>query len=100
MNKVVDPNVWFQIHERIIELKVVGQYIDSLQQNPKSKDRGKEAGGIEPMLVMDKSKQLKRMPSSAALLGRAEEEDNTDDYSQFENIKPFEMAALKAQAFR
>jgi hypothetical protein len=40
------------------------------------------------------------MPSSAALLGRAEEEDNTDDYSSYENVKPFEMAALKARAFR
>ena len=50
--------------------------------------------------MMDKSKQLKRMPSSAALLGRAEEEDNTDDYSQFENVRPFDMSALKARAFR
>jgi hypothetical protein len=87
------------IHERIIELKVVCQYIDSHQHNPKTKERAKEPV-IEPMLAMDKSKQLKRMPSSAALLGRAEEEDNTDDYSQFENVRPFEMAALKARAFR
>jgi hypothetical protein len=58
----------FQIHERIIELKVVGQYIDSQQQNPKTKERLKEPAGMEPMLTMDKSKQLKRMPSSAALV--------------------------------
>lgn len=40
------------------------------------------------------------MPSSAALLGRAEEEDNTDDYSIHENVRPFEMGALKARAFK
>ncbi len=40
------------------------------------------------------------MPSSAALLGRAEEEDNTDEYSNFDNVRPFEMEALKARAFK
>ncbi len=49
---------------------------------------------------MDKNKQLKQLPSSAALLGRAEEEDNTDDYSIHENVRPFEMGALKARAFK
>ena len=85
------------MHERIIELKVLVQYLDSQTQNPKAKERIKEPVGIEPM---DKTKSLKRMPSSAALLGRAEEEDNTDDYSSFETVKPFEMAALKARAFK
>ena len=44
---------------------------------------------------------MKRMPSSAALLGKAEEEDEdeSDDLSAADR-KPFEMAALKARAFR
>ena len=46
------------MHERIIELKVIAQYIDSLQQNPKSKERIKEPAGMEPMLALDKSKQV------------------------------------------
>jgi len=49
------------MHERIIELKVIAQYIDSLQQNPKSKDRTKEPAGMEPML--DKSKQVSIWPT-------------------------------------
>ena len=52
------------------------------------------------LMNQDKSKQLKRMPSSAALLGRAEEEEEPDDFSAAENLHPFEMVALKARAFR
>jgi len=49
---------------------------------------------------LDKNKQVKNLPSSAALLGRAEEEDNTDDYLSLETVHPFDMGALKARAFK
>ena len=38
--------------------------------------------------------------SSAALLGREESDSDGDAPTTTENIKPFEMAALKARAFR
>jgi hypothetical protein len=37
---------------------VIAQYIDSLQQNPKTKERAKEPAGMEPMLALDKTKQV------------------------------------------
>ena len=56
---------------------------------------------VDPTPALVGKKGLKRMPSSAALLGKAEEEDEDDseEYSEV-NRKPFEMAALKARAFR
>ena len=40
------------------------------------------------------------MMSSAALLGREESESEADAPTVTDNLKPFEMAALKARAFR
>ena len=41
-----------------------------------------------------------RMMSSAALLGREESDSEADAPTVTDNLKPFEMAALKARAFR
>lgn len=97
------------IHERLIELKCVAQFVDSQKgTKPESEviqvRRGsfKATGGsllVEPGVGVKKN--MRRMPSSAALLGKAEEEDeeSSDDFSSADR-KPFEMAALKARAFK
>ncbi len=46
---------------------MLGQYIDSQQQNPKTKDRVKEPAGIEPMLALDKSKQVSMLTIKKSL---------------------------------
>ena len=43
---------------------------------------------------------MKKLPSCAALLGKAEEEDDVSDNSEAANVAPFEMSTLKARAFR
>ena len=92
------------IHERLIELKCVAQFVDS-QKGHKAHEadrRGSFKGGTDSLLPVSRGKKdLKRMPSSAALLGKAEEEDDdeSDDFSTNDR-KPFEMAALKARAFK
>ena len=96
------------IHERLIELKCVAQFVDS-QRGPKDPDpymarRGSIKLGTGSLLgdaSVASKKSMKRMPSSAALLGKAEEEDEdgSDEFSAADR-KPFEMAALKARAFR
>ena len=97
------------IHERLIELKCVAQFVDS-QKGPKVDSdsflarRGSFKTGTGSLLVDTGSsmkKGMKRMPSSAALLGKAEEEDEdeSDEFSSADR-KPFEMAALKARAFK
>ena len=40
------------------------------------------------------------MPSCAALLGKAEEEEESSDLSEAATIAPFEMSTLKARAFK
>ena len=96
------------IHERLIELKCVAQFVDSQKQLKPEPDvytygrRGSFKGGSDSLLAAPGGKKsLKRMPSSAALLGKAEEEDD-DDSDEFSvaDRKPFEMAALKARAFK
>ena len=103
------------IHERLIELKCVAQFVDSQKGHHKgdadnlglggraNERRGSFKGGSDLLAVSNAGgkKALKRMPSSAALLGKAEEEDEdeSDEFSAADR-KPFEMAALKARAFR
>ena len=95
------------IHERLIELKCVAQFVDSQKGGKPEPEiytgrRGSFKSG-QALLVADpvSKKGMKRMPSSAALLGKAEEEDEdeSDEFSSADR-KPFEMAALKARAFR
>ena len=40
------------------------------------------------------------MPSCAALLGKAEEEEDSSDHSEAAAVAPFEMATLKSKAFK
>ena len=40
------------------------------------------------------------MPSCAALLGKAEEEEDSSDLSEAAAVAPFEMSALKSKAFK
>ena len=99
------------IHERLIELKCVAQFVDSQKGGKPDPEaygtrRGsfKASSGLlaDPGITAAVSKKgLKRLPSSAALLGKAEEEDEdeSDEFSAADR-KPFEMAALKARAFR
>ena len=47
-----------------------------------------------------KKKEVKQMPSCAALLGKAEEEEDSSDLSEAVNVAPFEMSTLKARAFK
>ena len=47
----------------------------------------------------EKKKAPKKMPSCAALLGKAEEEEGSD-LSEAANILPFEMSTLKSRAFK
>ena len=97
------------IHERLIELKCVAQFVDSQKGGKPEPElytgrRGSFKSGqgllADPGLTVSK-KGMKRMPSCAALLGKAEEEDEdeSDEFSSADR-KPFEMAALKARAFR
>ena len=50
-------------------------------------------------LFVEKKKLPKQMPSCAALLGKAEEEEGSD-LSEAANILPFEMGTLKSRAFK
>ena len=97
------------IHERLIELKCVAQFVDTQKGTKVESDafmgrRGSFKTGTGSLLVDSGAgikKGMRRMPSSAALLGKAEEEDDdeSDEFSSADR-KPFEMAALKARAFR
>ena len=46
------------------------------------------------------SLQVKALPSCAALLGKAEEEEDSSDLSEAAAVAPFEMSALKSKAFK
>jgi len=61
------------------------------------KNRG---GDFYAIFAGDKKASVKKLPSCAALLGKAEEEDEVSDSSEAANVAPFEMSALKARAFR
>lgn len=107
------------IHERLIELKCVAQFVDH-QRAAKaaaaasgSSISGHDPHGSSDHRVSSKrdhhrsasppavgGRSMKRMPSSAVLLGQAGDDDSVEDLSVGEAMKPFEMAALKARAFK
>lgn len=94
------------VNERCIELKGIGQFVDiqskakNVQKDPYAVDTKAIAGLGNLLAIGDKKKTLKKMPSCAALLGKAEEEETSDLSEQAATTKPFEMAALKARAFK
>ena len=91
------------IHEKVIELKCVYQFVESQRSKDPSYAKDVPAVVQPPPSTSkqpaDRHKGVKRIPSSAALLGKADESES-EEMSASETIKPFEMAALKARAFK
>lgn len=89
------------VNERSVELKGIGQFVDA---QAKAKEGGKK-DLYDPKAMVglgygEKKKQVKDLPSCAALLGKAEEEEDSSDLSEAANIAPFEMSTLKARAYK
>lgn len=86
------------VNERMVELKGIAQFVDTQAKVKEGKKETFESkyGG----LLGDKKKKTKAMPSCAALLGKAEEEEDSSDLSEAANIAPFEMSHLKSRAFK
>ena len=67
---------------------------------------GSNPGYLLKSFLLYKSKiqtfffQVKALPSCAALLGKAEEEEDSSDHSEAAAVAPFEMATLKSKAFK
>ena len=95
------------IHEKIIELKCVAQFVEQQRGRdgasaPSSVITAAPQKDKDSSLSLSTSKKpstLKRFPSSAALLGQ-EDGSESEEASASDNVRPFEMAALKARAFR
>ncbi len=107
------------VHERCLELKSIAQFVDNQAKAKKEKDLmvdTKAMAGLGSLIGIigitcngvinysnyypgEKKKPLKKMPSCAALLGKAEEEE-TSDLAEAVNTRPFEMSDLKARAFK
>ncbi len=85
------------INEKSVELKGIAQFCDS---QLKLKGDKKSDYFAYSSFLDDKKKKVKKLPSCAALLGRAEEEEDSSDASEAVNIAPFEMSALKSRAFK
>ena len=90
------------VNERAVELKGIAQFVDTqakLKGDKKDTYDSKTMGALGSLLA-DKKPAVKVMPSCAALLGKAEEEEDSSDLSEAANIAPFEMSALKSRAFK
>ena len=90
------------VNERSVELKGIAQFVDA---QAKAKSEKKDLYDAKAMaglggLIGDKKKQVKALPSCAALLGKAEEEEDSSDLSEAAAVAPFEMSTLKSKAFK
>ena len=89
------------VNERTVELKGISQFVEAQAKAKDKKDLydPKNLSGLGG-LIGDKKKAPKGMPSSASLLGKAEEEEDSSDMSEAAGVAPFEMSTLKARAFK